>query len=118
MAKAESRMTTQDERDEKVLKALLARADTPSLPAGAAERLMKAVTSTPQETNVIAFHPLRRSPLIWAGLALAASLAAGIVLGSQQSFDSLLPGFDSAFGLDIEVPSGLDVQDDATDSVT
>jgi hypothetical protein len=112
-------MNPQDEKDEKVLKALLARASKPRLPAGMEERLMKKVASVHQENNVVSFTSRRKLAGLWVGLSLAASLAAGIFLGTQQSFDNVMTGFDSAAGLDVELPTGLDDQDDdAMDDLT
>jgi hypothetical protein len=100
-----------DDRDERVLKALLAKASRPALPDGIEDRLMRRIGADPAG-NVVAF-PSRRKPLaLWLGLPLAASLAAGIFLGSQKSFDQLMQGFDSASGLDVELPTGLEDQDD------
>lgn len=112
-------MTPQDERDEKILKALLARASKPPLPDGMEERLMKRIAAVSQESNVVSLAPRRRLSVLWIGLPLAASLAAGIFLGSQQSFDGVLTGYDSASGLDVELPASIDDQDDdAMDDVT
>ena len=70
---------------------LLKRATDPSVPEGAEARLMLALQSVGQQSNVV---PLQPRPKIqnWAiGLPLAAALALGIYLGSKDTFDAYLP---------------------------
>jgi hypothetical protein len=107
-------MNSWTEKDEKALRALLARASPPELPQDAERRLMATVASVPQTGNVVSLAD-RRKParMLWVGLPLAASVALGIFLGTQQMMDTLLPSFGSA-GLNIELPSVLDDQDDGS----
>ena len=73
------------------LEKLLKRATDPAVPEGAEARLMLALQSVGQQSNVV---PLQPRPKIqnWAiGLPLAAALALGIYLGSKDTFDAYLP---------------------------
>ena len=70
---------------------LLKRATDPAVPEGAEARLMLAIQSVEQRSNVV---PFQARPKIqnWAiGLPLAAALALGIYLGSKDTFDAYLP---------------------------
>ena len=90
---------------------LLKRATDPSVPEGAEARLMLALQSVGQQSNVV---PLQPRPKIqnWAiGLPLAAALALGIYLGSKDTFDAYLPEAitDGMADMSDSVPStGLD----------
>jgi anti-sigma factor RsiW len=106
-----------EEKSERVLKALLSRASPPQLPEGAEERLMRIVRQTQQENKVVALPRRRANALLWLGLPLAAALAAGIYVGSLQSFDRLVTGLEQA-GLDIALPSGLEDEDDGLEDVS
>jgi hypothetical protein len=70
---------------------LLKRATDPAVPEGAEARLMLAIQSVVQQSNVVPFQP-RPKMQGWAvGLPLAAALALGIYLGSKDTFDAYLP---------------------------
>ena len=90
---------------------LLKRATDPSVPEGAEARLMLALQSAGQQSNVV---PFQQRPKIqnWAmGLPLAAALALGIYLGSKDTFDAYLPEAitDGMADMSDSVPStGLD----------
>jgi hypothetical protein len=71
---------------------LLKRATDPAVPEGAEARLMLAIHSVGQQSNVVPFQP-RAKLQGWAiGLPLAAALALGIYLGSQGTLDAYFPG--------------------------
>jgi hypothetical protein len=106
-----------EEKSERVLKALLTRASPPEMRVGAEDRLMRIIRQTAQETNVVALPRRRANLMLWLGLPLAAALAAGIYIGSLQSFDRLVTGLEQA-GLDIALPSGLEDEDDGLEDVT
>ena len=73
------------------LEKLLKRATDPSVPQGAEARLMLAIQSAGQQSNVVSFQP-RPKLQRWAmGLPLAAALALGIYLGSKDTFDAYFP---------------------------
>lgn len=86
-----------DAAEAREIDAVLSLASVPSLPEGAAARLMARLAEVPQENKVVAFPPRRamapvRSPLRYAAaLPLAASLALGIYLGAKGSLDFMLP---------------------------
>ena len=70
---------------------LLKRATDPAVPEGAEARLMLAIQSVGQQSNVVPFQS-RAKLQSWAiGLPLAAALALGIYLGSLDTFDVYLP---------------------------
>ena len=73
------------------LEKLLKRATDPSVPKGAEARLMLAIQSVEQQTNVVPFQPRPRVQSWTIGLPLAAALALGIYLGSKDTFDAYLP---------------------------
>lgn len=71
---------------------LLKHATDPAVPEGAEARLMLAIQSARQQSNVVPFQP-RAKLQGWAiGLPLAAALALGIYLGSQGTLDAYFPG--------------------------
>ncbi|MCC7482381.1 MAG: hypothetical protein IT541_12740 [Hyphomicrobiales bacterium] len=71
---------------------LLKHATDPAVPEGAEARLMLAIQSAGQQSNVVPFQP-RAKLQGWAiGLPLAAALALGIYLGSQGTLDAYFPG--------------------------
>ena len=78
-------------RMDAALEKLLKRATDPSVPEGAEARLMLAIRSAGQQSNVVSFQP-RLKLQRWAmGLPLAAALVLGIYLGSKDTFDAYLP---------------------------
>jgi hypothetical protein len=81
--------------EDREIRAVLARASEPQLPAGAADRLMARLAAESQERRVIAFAPRpRRSRPFWryaAAVPLAASLALGIWLGANGRMDFMMP---------------------------
>ena len=78
-------------RMDAALEKLLKRATEPSVPEGAEARLMLALQSAGQHSNVVPFQP-RPKIQNWAiGLPLAAALVLGIYLGSKDTFDAYLP---------------------------
>jgi hypothetical protein len=78
-------------RMDAALAKLLKRATDPAVPEGAEARLMLALQSVEQRSNVVPFQP-RPKMQNWAiGLPLAAALALGIYLGSKDTFDAYLP---------------------------
>ncbi len=70
---------------------LLKRATDPAVPEGAEARLMLAIQSAGQQSNVVPFQPRPRMQGWTIGLPLAAALALGIYLGSKDTFDAYLP---------------------------
>ena len=73
------------------LEKLLKRATDPAVPEGAEARLMLALQSVGQQSNVVLFQP-RPKIQNWAiGLPLAAALALGIYLGSSNTLDAYFP---------------------------
>lgn len=70
---------------------LLKRATNPSVPEGAEARLMLAIQSVEQQSNVVPFQPRPKIQSWTVGLPLAAALALGIYLGSKDTFDAYLP---------------------------
>ena len=81
--------------DERELRAVLARASEPQLPAGAAERLMARIAAEPQERKIVQFAPRPQAPRpFWryaAAVPLAASLALGVWLGANGKMDFMMP---------------------------
>ncbi len=73
------------------LEKLLKRATDPSVPEGAEARLMLAIQSVEQQSNVVPFQPRSKMQSWTVGLPLAAALALGIYLGSKDTFDAYLP---------------------------
>ena len=70
---------------------LLKRATDPVVPEGAEARLMLALQSVGPQSNVVPFPP-RPKLQSWAvGLPLAAALALGIYLGSNDTLDAYFP---------------------------
>ena len=83
--------------EDREMRAVLAHASQPSLPAGAADRLMARLAAEPQQAKVIAFVPRPRPRPrggVWryaAAVPLAASLALGIWLGANGKMDFMMP---------------------------
>lgn len=71
---------------------LLKRATDPAVPEGAEARLMLAIQSVGQQSNVVPFQPRAKFQGWAVGLPLAAALALGIYLGSQGTLDAYFPG--------------------------
>ncbi len=71
---------------------LLKHATDPAVPEGAEARLMLAIQSAGQQSNVVPFQPRAKLPGWAIGLPLAAALALGIYLGSQGTLDAYFPG--------------------------
>ena len=90
------------------IRAVLARASVPPLPAGAMDRLMARIAAEPQDQKVVAFAPRPRvSRPFWryaAAVPLAASLALGIWLGANGRMDFMMPS---------AVTGGVALNDDA-----
>ncbi len=81
--------------EERELRAVLAQASQPQLPAGAADRLMARIAAEPQAGRVIAFAPRAKAQRpFWryaAAVPLAASLALGVWLGANGRMDFMMP---------------------------
>jgi hypothetical protein len=95
-----------------VFEKLLQRASQPVIPHGAERRVMAAIRTADEPSNVVQLRP-GRSANPWAiALPLAASLLLGIYLGTKDTLDSYLP--DSVIGAavagatDSDISSGLD----------
>jgi hypothetical protein len=73
------------------LEKLLKRATDPSVPEGAEARLMLAIQSAGQQSNVVSFQPRPKMQSWVVGLPLAAALALGIYLGSRDTLDAYFP---------------------------
>ena len=73
------------------LEKLLKRATHPSVPEGAEARLMLAIQSVEQQSNVVPFQPPPKMQNWAVGLPLAAALALGIYLGSRDTLDAYFP---------------------------
>ena len=91
---------------------LLKRATDPAIPQGAEARLMAAIRTVEQQSNVVKFQPHQKIQSWAVGIPLAASLALGIYLGARGTLDNYMP--DSIIGetladtSDSEPTSGLD----------
>ena len=94
--------------DDGAVKAVLAHASVPELPAGAMDRLMERIATEPQDAKVIAFTPRQRPrSAFWrlaAAVPLAASLALGVWLGANGKMDFMMPS---------AVTGGVALNDDA-----
>lgn len=77
------------------MRAVLAHASAPPLPAGAVDRLMARIATEPRQAGVMPFAPRPRAPraAFWrhAAAPLAASLALGVWLGASGRVDFVLP---------------------------
>ena len=99
-------------RMDAVLEKLLKRATDPAVPEGAEARLMLAIQSVAQQSNVVPFQPRAKFQGWAVGLPLAAALALGIYLGSKDTLDAYFPEAitdETAADLSVPVPfTGLD----------
>lgn len=81
--------------EDREVRAVLAHASAPQLPAGAMERLAARIAAEPQDARVIPFAPRPRpASHVWryaAAVPLAASLALGIWLGANGKMDFMMP---------------------------
>jgi hypothetical protein len=81
--------------DDRELRAVLAHASRPDLPAGAVGRLAARLAAEPQEAKVVSFAPRPRAGRsLWryvAAVPLAASLALGVWLGAKGKMDFFMP---------------------------
>jgi hypothetical protein len=76
---------------DEALEMLLKRATDPQVPKGAEARLMRAIQVAGQQSNVVPFQPRAKFQGWAVGLPLAAALALGIYLGSQDTLDAYFP---------------------------
>jgi hypothetical protein len=99
-------------RMDAALEKLLKRATDPEVPEGAEARLMLAVQSVRQQSNVVPFQPRARLQGWAMGLPLAAALAIGVYLGSKDTLDAYFPEAitdETSAELSVPVPfTGLD----------
>jgi len=101
-------------RIDAALEKLLKHATDPVVPEGAEARLMLAIQSVQQQSNVVPFQP-RPTIQNWAiGLPLAAALALGIYLGSKDTLDAYFPAaITEGISADLSDPIPFTGLDDA-----
>jgi hypothetical protein len=92
--KLASLISEADRREAQEIDALLASARHPAIASGAQERLAHRLDPT-----VIAMPARPRLRPLWAGAALAASLAIGIYIGGSGLSDDLIDGVDEPLDL-------------------